>query len=72
MHYRDILLPRHSDFDSCAGSIIGTLATGAFAFGPLSATLEHPEGVYVGGLSPFGVQATATVATLAYSWSWGC
>jgi len=55
------------------GGVIGTLATGAFAFGPLSATLEHPEGVYVGGLSLFGVQATATVATLAYSglMSWG-
>jgi Amt family ammonium transporter len=55
------------------GGIIGTLATGAFAFGPLSATLEHPEGVYVGGLALFGVQATATVATLAYSglMSWG-
>jgi len=55
------------------GGIIGTLATGAFAFGPLSATLEHPEGVYVGGLALFGVQATGTVATLAYSglMSWG-
>jgi Amt family ammonium transporter len=55
------------------GGIIGTLATGAFAFGPLSATPEHPEGVYVGGLSLLGVQATATVATLAYSglMSWG-
>jgi Amt family ammonium transporter len=55
------------------GGIIGTLATGAFAFGPLSATLEHPEGVYVGGLALFGVQATATAVTLAYSglMSWG-
>ena len=48
------------------GGIIGTLATGWFAFGPLSATKEAPQGVYVGGLALLGVQALAVVATIAY------
>lgn len=48
------------------GGIIGTLATGWFAFGPLSATKEAPAGVYMGGLSLLAVQAVAVAATMAY------
>ena len=47
--------------------ILGTLATGVFAFGPLSATEALPNGVYVGGLHLLAVQATGVVATLAYA-----
>ena len=46
--------------------IIGTLATGWFAYGPLSATKDAPEGVYVGGLHLLSVQAVAVLATIAY------
>ena len=48
------------------GGILGTLATGAFAFGPLSATPAHPAGVYFGGAALLGVQAVGVAATLAY------
>ena len=47
------------------GGIIGTLATGWFAFGPLSATPDAPGGV-VGGASLLGVQAVAVGATVLY------
>jgi Amt family ammonium transporter len=48
------------------GGIVGTLATGWFAFGPLSATKDAPGGVYFGGLSQLSVQAVAVLATFAY------
>ena len=48
------------------GGIIGTLATGWFAFGPLSATKDVPAGVYIGGLSLLANQAVAVLATIAY------
>ena len=48
------------------GGILGMLATGLFAFGPLTATPAHPEGVYVGGAALFGVQALGVVVSLAY------
>ena len=48
------------------GGIIGTLATGWFAFGPLSATKDAPGGVYMGGLPLLAVQAAAVLATIAY------
>ncbi|HBK08781.1 MAG TPA: ammonia channel protein [Acetobacteraceae bacterium] len=48
------------------GGILGTLATGWFAFGPLSATKDAPAGAYVGGLSLLAVQAVGVVATIAY------
>jgi Amt family ammonium transporter len=48
------------------GGIIGTLATGWFAFGPLSATKEAPDGVYVGGLELFKVQLVAVAATIVF------
>ena len=46
--------------------IIGTLATGWFAFGPLSATKDAPDGVYQGGWQLLGVQATAVIVTIVY------
>lgn len=48
------------------GGIIGTLATGWFAFGPLSATKDAPAGIYIGGASLLAVQAMAVVTTIAY------
>ena len=48
------------------GGILGTLATGWFAFGPLSATKDAPSGAYVGGLSLLAVQAVGVAATIVY------
>jgi ammonium transporter, Amt family len=48
------------------GGIIGTLATGWFAFGPLSATKDALAGVAVGGLSLLAVQTVAVLATMAW------
>ena len=48
------------------GGILGTLATGWFAFGPLSATKDAPAGAYVGGLSLLAVQAVGVAATIVY------
>jgi Amt family ammonium transporter len=48
------------------GGIIGTLATGWFAFGPLSATSDAPAGTAVGGLQLLAVQAVAVLATIAW------
>ena len=49
------------------GGIVGMLLTGVFAFGPLTATPDHPEGLYSGGARLLGVQAIAVVASFAYS-----
>ena len=49
------------------GGIIGALLTGVFAYGPLSATTDHAEGLYIGGMELLKVQAIAVGATLAYS-----
>ena len=49
------------------GGIVGTLLTGVFAFGPLSATQALPQGAFVGGAHLLGVQAVAAMASLAYS-----
>ena len=49
------------------GGIVGALLTGVFAFGPLSATTDHPDGVYIGGSALFVAQVEAVVATLVYS-----
>jgi Amt family ammonium transporter len=49
------------------GGILGMLATGWFAYGPLTATPEHPRGLAVGGFGLLGVQLVAIVATLLYS-----
>ena len=48
------------------GGIVGTLATGWFAFGPLSATKDAPAGVSIGGAHLLGVQGVAVVATIAF------
>ena len=40
------------------GGMIGALLTGVFAFGPLSATTDHPEGINIGGLAQFGASAS--------------
>ena len=49
------------------GGIVGALLTGVFAYGPLSATTDHPDGVYIGGLPQFIDQVYAVAATLIYS-----
>jgi Amt family ammonium transporter len=49
------------------GGIVGALLTGWFAYGPLSGTADHPEGVYIGGVHLFTVQCIAAASTLIYS-----
>jgi Amt family ammonium transporter len=48
------------------GGMIGTLATGWFAFGPLTATADAPGGAYVGGVPLLGTQAVAILITVAW------
>jgi len=49
------------------GGIIGALLTGVFAYGPLSATTDKPNGVYIGGTELFIVQCKAVAATVVFS-----
>ena len=49
------------------GGIVGALLTGVFAYGPLSATADHADGVYIGGLPLFINQVYAVAATIVYS-----
>ena len=49
------------------GGIIGALLTGVFAYGPLSATTDKPEGVYIAGAELFKAQCIAVAATVIYS-----
>ena len=49
------------------GGIVGTLATGLLAYGPLSATPSQPGGAYVGGFGLLGVQTLGVAATVLYS-----
>ena len=49
------------------GGIVGALLTGVFAYGPLTATPEHLEGVTVGGLELFKAQCIAVAATVVFS-----
>ncbi|MBV9750700.1 MAG: ammonium transporter, partial [Acetobacteraceae bacterium] len=49
------------------GGIVGALLTGVFAYGPLSGTSDHPEGVNIGGVHQLTVQCYAVLATLVYS-----
>ena len=49
------------------GGIIGALLTGVFAYGPLSATTEKPEGLYFGGTPLLMSQVYAVAITIAFS-----
>ena len=49
------------------GGIVGALLTGVFAYGPLSATADKPEGLYVAGAALLKSQAIAVVATVVFS-----
>jgi Amt family ammonium transporter len=51
----------------CIGGIIGALLTGVFAYGPLTATKDAPNGVNIGGLAQFEAQVIAVCATLVWS-----
>ena len=46
------------------GGIVGALLTGVFAYGPLSATADHADGVYIGGVELLKVQCYAVLATV--------
>ncbi len=54
------------------GGIVGTLATGWFAYGRLTATEALPDGAYVGGVALLLTQLIAVAATIVYvgSVSW--
>ena len=49
------------------GGMIGALLTGVFAYGPLSATTDHPEGVYIGSVAQLEMQIIAVVSTVIYT-----
>ena len=49
------------------GGIVGALLTGWFAYGPLTADKDHPDGVYIGGLEQLQHQAVAVGATITYT-----
>ena len=48
------------------GGLIGMLATGWFAYGPLTATKEAPEGVIIGGVPLLLTQLTGIAATIVF------
>ena len=49
------------------GGIVGMLATGVLAYGPLSATAAQPGGADVGGLALLGQQVLGVAAVALYS-----
>ena len=49
------------------GGIIGALLTGWFAYGPLTADKDHPQGVTIGGVEQLGHQFVAVGVTIVYS-----
>ncbi len=49
------------------GGIVGALLTGVYAYGPLTADKDHPNGIYIGGLEQLGHQAVAVAATITYT-----
>jgi Amt family ammonium transporter len=49
------------------GGIVGALLTGVFAYGPLSATADKPDGLYVAGAALFTSQVYAVLTTVIYS-----
>jgi Amt family ammonium transporter len=48
------------------GGILGMLATGWFAYGPLSASPTAPAGQYIGGMKLLEVQAISVAVTIVY------
>jgi ammonium transporter, Amt family len=48
------------------GGILGMLATGWFAYGPLSASPTAPSGQYIGGMKLLEVQAISVAVTIVY------
>jgi Amt family ammonium transporter len=48
------------------GGVIGILATGVLAFGPLTASAVHPAGTAVEGAALLRVQAVGVAATQGY------
>ena len=49
------------------GGIIGALLTGVFAFGPLTADKDHPDGIYIGGWDQLTHQAIGVSVTIVYT-----
>ncbi len=49
------------------GGMIGMLATGVLAYGPLSGTTEHPEGTVFAGLPQLGTQAIGVLTTIVFA-----
>ena len=49
------------------GGIVGALLTGVFAYGPLTADKDHPDGAYIGGWDQLQHQAVAVGATITYT-----
>ncbi len=49
------------------GGIIGALLTGVFAYGPLTADKDHPNGIYIGGWEQVQHQAVGIGATIGYT-----
>ena len=49
------------------GGIIGALLTGWFAYGPLTADKDHPNGITIGGWEQVGHQAIGVTATITYT-----
>ena len=49
------------------GGIIGMLATGVLAFGPLSGTAEHPGGTVFAGMPQLGTQAIGVLTTIVFA-----
>ena len=49
------------------GGIVGALLTGVLAYGPLSATIDKPDGVYVAGVELLKAQFIAVSVTVIYS-----
>lgn len=48
------------------GGIIGMLMTGWFAYGPLTATKDAPNGVAIGGMELLSIQVIGVVATIVF------
>ena len=49
------------------GGAVGMLLTGILAYGALSATVDLPQGAYIGGMKLLGVQALGVASAVAWS-----